>query len=112
MHGPVLPEVEAHDVRDDAVAFVALQVELQGAAVEHGHVALVHAAPVRRREAAQNVGPGVVVEVGVEQVPGFGALAARKAATFASSVCGSEGGITRSAAFSRARFVKGGRSTS
>ena len=61
--GPVLLEVEAHDVRDDPVAFVALQVELQSAAFEHGQVAHVNAAPVRQREAAQRVGFGVVVEV-------------------------------------------------
>ena len=79
--GPVLLEVEAHDVLDDPVTFVALQVELQGAAVEHGQVALVHAAPVRQREAAQRVGSGVVVEVRVEQVPGLAVLARRNDAS-------------------------------
>src|SRR4051812_39217946 len=75
---PVLLEFEAHDVRNDLVALVALQVELEGAAVERGQVALVHAAPVRQGEAAQLVGTGVVVEVRVEQVPGFTVLARRE----------------------------------
>ena len=67
---PLLLELEAHDLLDDLVTFVALQIDLQGDLLVHSessNVALVYAPPLRQRQATQGVGSCVVVEEHIEQ---------------------------------------------